>query len=285
MREKEIRMQKMTRLNVIIGIMIVWVFSVTGMTYAATLNTKGELWGCEPQCTVKAVNIKSTTPGKSVYEITGVCYFKPTSGDVACPQAKDTTGIGEWNKQTKQATENLIHPFKGTSSYSPIIKTVSNCPQNPWADPNVKCTLVSKDPSNSKMPGPFPKSAGALTGTQRNAIKQAEGSSGGAYIPTPQAPVIDFPAMGQKFFLPSKIFLQVRHNQAINVSFEFQHAYLSKKVPSIYAKRGLAPANIKTHAGVTTAELNITERGRWRVRAVCNFPGAPWSEWRVFDVE
>jgi hypothetical protein len=54
---------------------------------------------------------------------------------------------------------------------------------------------------------------------------------------------------------------------------------------NFYSDHKVTPDNLKTNAGITTGELKIDETGKWRFRAMCNFPGAPWSEWRHFVVD
>jgi hypothetical protein len=262
-----------------LGSCLLSVIAFTNPTLSVTLDTKGD--GAFPctynQCSVKSAMVKLNTTDKITYEFNGNC----TTTQEGC-RNMDMFATGEWDRKTKIATETIGEPvskgvviWKGGGSKS-------SCSDNPWINKNAACA-----PFNfmERIPGPYPVTARLLNDSQRQSLKQQEQAQ--LILPTPQAPVIDLPPANKMYLTPAKIPLKVQQNTAYNVVFEFQRASLISKpnIPHIYASHPVTPDNLKTYAGVTTGELNINETGKWRFRAQCNFPGAPWSEWRVFIVD
>jgi hypothetical protein len=263
-----------------VGLVMVCLFVVTmGNAFAVTMDEEGEARSCTMRCIVRNVALRSFDAVKSVYEVNGYCSYAPSKPDAACPQNEDVTGNAEWNRQTKQATENIVRRVTGSSA----LATVSSCPENPWAYDNIQCTLVSKNPATSTLPGPFPKSASLLSSAQKTSLRTGQGAGGAIAASPTGAPLFMSPASNQTFTAPAKIQVAVSHSPNWPILFEFQWR---KDAQGTWTDvQGILLDNKKTASGLTGGEFNTSKTGQWRMRAIHNYPNTPYSVWVQVSVE
>jgi hypothetical protein len=274
----------MTRswIGIIIGILVCLVFTTTG--FAATLDTQGQ--GCPPMtCHVNTAKLVSATPAKIVYEFKGVCGIWNPPTETACPPPVNVTVTGEWLIGTKIAHEKIFKPIANTSSIILYSETSSTCPENPWLKAGVACTVTS---GNGKPGEKYPRSAALLSSAQRQTLASQQPTNT-QILPTPAAPVILTPVQNQKFgFFPSNVKVEVSHNMNYGIQFQFESRNIPPKTgaPEAYKPvAGVTLQNQQTSKGITTGVLIVTKPSQWHFRAMSNFPGAPWSEWREFTVD
>jgi len=161
-----------------------------------------------------------------------------------------------------QAGESIGEPLSGGAVYLMRGTNKSTCSDNPWVNKNASCTPIQ---SSQTIPGPYPRTAVLINDSQRQALKQQEQAQ--LIIPTPEAPVIQSPPANKVYLVPAKIPLKVQHKPAFNVIFEFMHNPSVKKpekagIPDTYGVTKVVLDNVKTYAGITTAELNTSKTGR-----------------------
>jgi hypothetical protein len=267
-------------MGIITGIFVCLVFATTVL--AASLDTQGT--GCGTMtCNVNSAVQKSATPEKIVYEFEGACGYN-SSGEVACPPMTQVKATGEWFKSSKVAHEKIYKPIPNTASIILKSETSSNCPENPWIKAGVACTVFS---GNTEPGVSYPRSATVLSSAQRQYLASLQPPTTPLFS-TPQAPVIISPAQNQKFgFIPATVKIQVKHNPNYGVAFEFKWKPFSKpnSPPGFFVTRNLTLSNLKTNAGVTTANVTIDKAGKWRIRSQSIFPNAPWSDWTEISVD
>ena len=186
---------------------------------------------------------------------------------------------------TKVAHEKIYKPTGNTASVILYSETSSNCAENPWLKAGVSCTVFS----GGTEPGvKYPRSAAVLSSAQRQSLASQQPPNT-QILPTPSAPVILSPFQNQKFgFIPANIKINVQHNMNYNIQFQFESRGIPPKSGILEAYKtvaGVTLQNQQTAKGATTGTLVVSNASQWRFRAMSNFPGAPWSEWREFTVD
>jgi hypothetical protein len=253
--------------------------------FAGSMDTEGESCG-DMTCQVHAVAVKTITAVKAVYELKGICGYSGYSSDVACPPNVNVTVTAEWFMGTKVAHEKIFRPLAKSSSVILDSETFSNCPENPWVKAGVVCTVTS---GNTKPGEKYPRSAAYLSNAQRQTLATLQ-PSGATLIPIPAAPVILSPVQNQKFsVIPASVKIEVSHNLNYGVQFEFQSKGIAPRdgglMEAYKPVKGVTLQNQQTSKGITTGTLVVRNPSQWRIRAMSNFQGAPWSEWRTFTVD
>jgi hypothetical protein len=232
------------------------------------------------------------TTSKNTYTFRGECT--ENIGDTAINRWY--TINASWNGSTHIAVENLAVTFTpgslGGGSHTGSISC--SCPDDPWIN-TVNCELIGKNGNIFELEGDlvqpikkYPISADVISSSQKQSLK-TELATKGAFLATPQAPVILSPSPNQKFSAPAQVLIKVQHNPNYDVAFQFQRGDLVSKpnFPNLMGNVQIVLSNKEVHDGITTGYLSINKSGRWRVRARCIFPNgnAPWSEWREFVVK
>ncbi len=253
----------------------------TSSVLAVSLDKEGKGAYCVYNCTVTSVTIKTYTTQKSIYNLEGYCYYTPGGPAAACPpEHEPISGTLEWihDKNLNIATEIFT---RGGHTHA---NTTSRCPQNPWTNESVACTLSFKNFRNTQFnafTGPYPISALLMTSAQKQSLKQQEAQTT-PIIVAPAAPQILKPARNQVFLAPATIPIKVKHDAAHTVVFEFKWRSRKPK-PGEWPEpftvvEGVVPDNVVRSNGITTANLTVGKTGQWMIRARANFPNAKWSE-------
>ena len=227
------------------------------------------------------------TTSKNTYTFKGQC--SESSGKSVTNRRYQINA--SWNGSTKTASENLSVTFSPQGLGNRTGSISYTCPDDPWIN-TVACTITSKTGSifdleiNLVEPIKYPISANFISSSKKQSLK-AEWASKGAFLATPEAPVILSPSPNQKFLAPVMVQIKVQHNPNYSIAFQFQRAELVSKpnIPNLWGNQQIVLGNIKVNAGITTGDLSINKPGKWRVRAQSIFPNAPWSGWTEFVVD
>jgi hypothetical protein len=245
---------------------------------ATTLDTKGD-WSATCSAGTLSSHVFDRPNLKATYSFKGQCV-ESSGSNVTNRWYQIKAG---WNGSTKTANEDLSVTFWNGYYAGSIIYS---CPDDPWLN-NVNCTVTGKAGDIFKFfqGGNNPISAGFVSASQKQSLKSEWNQQ--AVFPTAQAPVIMSPSPNQAFMVPAKVQIKVQHTPNYGVSFEFQWCPFNKPntPPGFFITKNLTPVNLKTNAGVTTAEVTINEVGKWRLRSQSIFPNAPWSGWTEFKVD
>ena len=188
---------------------------------AVSLDSEGGGAFCTYNCKVTSVTLKTYTTQKSLYNLEGYCYYTPGGPAAACPPEQEPiSGTLEWihDKNLNIATE-IFSRFGQKHA-----NTTSRCPQNPWTNDSVPCTLVIKNFANTQFnvfKGPYPISAALMSAAQKQSLKQQEAQTTPIII-APAAPQILSPASNQVFPAPAKVKIKVKHDPVHSVQFRIQ---------------------------------------------------------------
>lgn len=266
---------------------LLWIIVLAFSTRASAFTLDVEGQGCYSTftCTVTSVKLKTYTTKKSLYDLEALCGY-PSTECGAYPPPWPVQGTLEWiraenlNVATEIFYSNGQQDDNNTSKWE--ANTTSKCPQNPWTNESVPCTVVIKNfrnPQFNSFTGPYPISALLMTSAQKLSLNQEEAQTTPIII-APPAPQIVKPNQDQIFIAPAKVAIEVKHDPVYAVVFEFMWKKPQQGGwPENYQPiEGIVLDNVMRSNGVTSAELTIGKTGQWMLRAKANFPGAKWSE-------
>jgi hypothetical protein len=119
---------------------------------------------------------------------------------------------------------------------------------------------------------------------QEKALSKVEKATMKPTIKKLTVPEILLPDQHQDFEIaktPVKIQVKAKHDSDYNVIFEFERS--PSGMPG-YKKENVQSRKLGDIRGTTAIQFSTADTGKWRVRARHDKPGAPWSQWREFNV-
>lgn len=263
---------------------VLWLSSAAAPTPSAALSfhSQGELEGI---CNVGSLTAHTFAPGakKAEYVFHGQC----AEGKDATVTNRHYHVKGNWDSTKKTAEEKITGTF--TIGYLSAY-IIFDCPEDPWLN-TVTCTITGKAGNGlpyfiaaNAVPTNNPLSSGFLPAAQRQALKTEWNNQ--PALPMTQAPVIVLPLANQVLKGPLGVPISVNHNPNYGIDLEIQWkpTKTKKNVPSFWSTQNVTLSDSKSTLGSTTKVLAVTKMGKWRVRARSVFPGAPWCDWRVWEV-
>jgi hypothetical protein len=264
-----------------------WIMPLSAI--AMTLHTHGN-WDVSCSTGFLESHKFDKTTSKNTYHFIGPC----TESAGTYVGNRRYSIDASWDGSTQTAMENLSAAFSPQGLGTRTDTISYTCPDDPWIN-TVNCTITSKTGDifglemSLTQPIKYPISANFLSSSQKKSLK-GEWATKGAYMATPQAPVILHPNPNQQIKAPAIVLIKVQHNPTCNLALEFQrHDLIDKQTKYSYLvkwyNQQVVLSNKQVHAGITTGYLSIDKPGDWRVRAQCIFPNAPWSEWTEFVVK
>jgi hypothetical protein len=252
------------------------VFCLPLAAWGMTLDTEGKK---QPECipkfrleTFKVTKVRTTSVA---YEFRGHFEYLPESSTIACPPPTASGSFavqGEWSYSFNTAAESGGY-YTG-SQFKTVTTYLCKCDDDPWLNPNIKCTQIGSHKPMSGWPESRPFTPPLLSQAQRmELVKQAEALA----VPEVTIPTKDQSIKGTKSLFQAKVFLPTPTTAASQpqVTFEItEMLWPSPGGPQPLKKTVTAPVHNRY------ALINVPlKHGQFQVRARISTPvSQKWSK-------